>query len=398
MAKQPRKIKLVRITTVPISLRMLITDQPAYMNKAGFDVILVSSEGQDWNFIPNLYQYKVHKLNMARQISVVQDILSLLKLIFLFIRIRPDVVHSHTPKAGLLAMWAAKLTGVPVRVHTLAGLPAFTATGLKKKILLVAERLTFAATNETWPNSKKLLNYILREKLIDEKKAKMILEGSSNGIDISRYSLYAVSRQRLKEIAAKHGIDESNFCFLAVGRMVNDKGIKELVNAFVALHTSNDRLRLLLLGPFETADALPAEVVNTIKKHAAIKHVDWSDEVDHYMALSNCFVHASHREGFPNVVLQAGAMGTPIVCSDIPGNTDIVETEAEGYLFKVKDEAELRAKMLEVLKDYNTALGKAALLKEKVVKNYDRRAVHGAIKQRYIELLKQKGIDVSTLV
>lgn len=384
--------KLVRITTVPISMRLLITGQPAYMKDAGFDVTLVSSEGNDWNGIPDLSQYSLHKIEMARQIDIKKDIRALFALIRLFRKIRPDIVHSHTPKAGLLAMLAAKISGVPVRIHTLAGLPLMTATGVKRKILFQAEKLTFKSANETWPNSKQLLNFVLTNKMLPQHKVRMILNGSSNGIDLSKFTVQAINSERQKALRKDYTIVDSDFCFLAVGRMVNDKGIAELVQAFLQVYATHSGARLFLLGPFEEADGLPQSLIDIIKTHQAITHINWSDEVEYFMSICQCFVHASHREGFPGVVLQAGAMGIPIICSDIPGNIDIVESESEGHVYPVKNEQALLVQMTTVLDNYALAIQKAQLLQEKIIKNYDRKIVHKAIRDMYVQLLNEKQV------
>lgn len=390
-----KRIKLVRITTAPISLRLLITGQPEFMQESGFDVTLVSAEGDDWAQMPNLHRFQCFKVDMARQISVKKDINALVELIKLFKKIKPDIVHSHTPKAGLLGMMAAKVTGVPVRIHTLAGMPLMTTSGTRRKILQWAEEMTYACANEVWPNSKELSKFILENKMINPKKSRMILNGSSNGIDLSRYSRGNLSNDRLDAIRTEHDIQPSDFIFLAVGRVVKDKGIEELVEAFAEINNQNPNTKLFILGPFEVANAVSENIRKTIQQHPKITHISWSDEVEYFMALASCFIHASHREGFPNVVLQAGAMRCPIICSTITGNIDIVESEDEGSLYKVKDKNALVERMQCVLNNYKQAEQKAEKLQQKIFNNFDRQAVFKAIKQRYVELLKQEGIDVS---
>jgi glycosyltransferase involved in cell wall biosynthesis len=393
---EARKIKLVRITTVPLSLRLLITGQPEFMQQSGFDVTVISSEGEDWKKMP-LPNVNSVKLNMARRISILQDIKSLIQLIAVLRKISPDIVHTHTPKAGLLGMIASWIVGVPVRIHTLAGMPAMTASGFKQKVLLWAEKLTYLFSNEVWINSKYLKQFTLNKNLISERKAKMILNGSSNGIDLKKFTRENLDEEKLSALKAKYSIKETDFIFLAVGRMVNDKGINELVNAFENIHSKNDRARLFLLGPFEEGDSLPQSTVDKIKSHSNITHVDWSDEVEYFMAVSDCFVHASYREGFPNVILQSGSMGCPVVCSDIPGNIDIVENENEGFVFPVKNASALQKCMEQVLNNKDEAAQKVVTLQSKIQNCYDRKVFHNAIKNKYLELLNKKGIDVSSI-
>lgn len=394
--EEVRKIKLVRITTVPISLRLLITGQPEYMQQSGFDVTVISSEGEDWDKMP-LENIDSIKVNMARRISLVQDIKSLFKLISVLRKISPDIVHTHTPKAGLLGMIAAWMIGVPVRIHTLAGMPAMTTTGIKKQILMMAERITYLFSNEVWINSKYLKQFTLRNSMISSRKAKMILNGSSNGIDLKKYTFENLDSDRLNALKEKYAIKENDFIYLAVGRMVNDKGINELIIAFDEIYTKNKSVRLFLLGPFEEGDALPKETIENIKTHPAITHINWSDEVEYFMAVSDCFVHASYREGFPNVILQSASMGCPIVCSDIPGNIDIVESENEGYVFPVGNEIELQRSMEQVLNNKEEAEEKALSLQKKVKTCYDRTVFHKAVKDEYLELLNKRKIDVSSI-
>jgi glycosyltransferase involved in cell wall biosynthesis len=392
-----KRVKLVRITTAPISLRLLITGQPEYMQESGFEVVLISADGDDWSAMPNLHRFEHYKINMARQISINEDFKALLQLIKLFRKLKPDIVHSHTPKAGLLGMMAAKACGVPVRIHTLAGMPLMTTTGIKKKILRLAEELTYACSHEVWPNSKELSNFILQNKMISTSKSRMILNGSSNGIDLSRYSKENLSGERLNQLKQQWGIKDKDFVFLAVGRVVKDKGIEELTEAFSSINKRYQNTKLFIIGPFEDANEVSEETKTTIQSHSNITHISWSDEVEYFMSLAKCFIHASHREGFPNVVLQAGAMHCPIICSYITGNIDIVESEEEGNTYMVKDKNALISNMEWVINNYDLAVQKASKLQSKIYKNFDRKAVFHAIKQRYIQLLKKANIDVSNI-
>ncbi|TAE14176.1 MAG: glycosyltransferase family 1 protein [Bacteroidetes bacterium] len=388
-------VKIVRITTAPISLQMLITGQASFMSEKGLEVHLVSAPGAEWQHVETGNDIYHHVVPMARQISIWQDVQSLWQLYQLLKKIQPQIVHSHTPKAGLLGMIAAKLARVPVRLHTLAGLPLQTTTGIKRRILTWAEELTYAFAQEVWVNSLQLKSFILAQKMIRPSKAFMILGGSSNGINLSQFNPATLAPKRLAEIAQQHGFIPTDFIFLAVGRVVKDKGIVELLAAFKHIHTQFPHTKLCILGPLEQhLDPLPADAITTLTTHPAIVHVHWSNEVAYYMQLAHCLVHASHREGFPNVLLQAGAMNLPIICSEISGNTDIVTQENEGFIYPVKNTKVLQQQMVTVLTQPTLAAAKAATLQQKVIHQFERSSFHTAIFDRYQFHLSQKNIHV----
>jgi glycosyltransferase involved in cell wall biosynthesis len=373
-----------------MSLHLLLTGQPRYLRERGVEVVMVSADGPELPAVRANEGCRHVIVPFTRAITPLQDLRCLWQLIRLMWRLRPDIVHTHTPKAGLLGMLAARLTGVPVRIHTIGGLPFMTARGNRRRLLMAMERLTYWGAQHVWPNSPSLLAYIRELRLCPERKLAMIGAGSTNGIDLTRFSPGAVSEQR--RIAARAEIDHAADCtyLLAIGRVVRDKGIPELVRAFAQLHADQPSLRLVLVGPLEkerAAEALPPETLDMIESHPAIRHVPWTEDVPAFLAAADVLVHASHREGFPNVLLQAGAMECPIVCSVIPGNVDIVTNGATGLTFPVGDEAALRAALQATLADPAAARDRAMRLRQEIVQRYDRRVIHRLLLERYRELV-----------
>ena len=381
--------KIIRVTTVPMALKVLLRGQMRYMKKNGFEVIMVSADGKE---LEDVLQYEGcphHIIPMTRKITPFADILSLWRLYRFLKKEKPDIVHSHTPKAGLLAMLASKMAGVKLRVHTIAGLRFMTSTGLTRKILVWMEKITATAATHVWPNSMSLLKYVKENKLVKPGKLEVIGKGSSNGIDLSRFSKSALLPAEIEK--AKQVIDYNPLMtyILSVGRIVKDKGISELANAFSALYNSNNKLRLVLIGSFEEKlDPLEEEVMKLIKTHPGIILAGWHDEVEYYMYLADLLVHASYREGFPNVVLQAGAMECPIVCSRIEGNIDIVDENINGLVFTAKDENDLYSKLKQAIEDPAEMKKKAVLLRKKIEENFDRTFVQEQLRRKY-ELLLQ---------
>lgn len=334
--------KLIRITTVPMALRYLLPGQMRFMAANGFDVLMISADGKELAEVIEQEQCRHIIVPMTRKITPLQDLKCLIQLIRIFRKEKPDIVHTHTPKAGLLGMLAAKICGVKSRIHTVAGLPLMVETGFKYKLLKFIERLTYAAANQVWPNSNSLLNFITEHKLTSSRKLRIIGIGSTNGVNINRFNKAALDEKTVGEIKVQINYSAQHNYVLCISRLVVDKGIVELVTVFTQLQKGDSSLKLILVGEYETAlDPLPQTTLTEIEKNEAIIHINWTDQVEYYMHLANCFVFPSHREGFPNVLLQAGAMELPIICSRIAGNIDIVTNNETGLIFDCGNEQQI---------------------------------------------------------
>ena len=250
--------KLIRITTVPVSLKTLLKGQHRFMSENGYEVVGVSSEGKALNEVQENEGVRVVALEMTRTISLIKDFKALWGFYRLCKKEKPLMVHSHTPKAGIVGMLGAKLAGVPIRLHTVAGLPLMEATGFKRKVLNFVERLTYSCANMVYPNSKGLYDFILSNRFTTKEKLKVIANGSSNGIDTRFFDPQQISLEQQNQLKDELNISDSDFVFVFVGRLVKDKGINELVSVFSNL--KGDNAKLLLVGPFEeTLDPLLPE-------------------------------------------------------------------------------------------------------------------------------------------
>jgi glycosyltransferase involved in cell wall biosynthesis len=383
--------KLIRITTVPMALRYLLPGQMRYMKQQGFDVLMISAEGPEKEAVINNEGCPHTVVNMTRQITPFKDLACLWQLIKIFRKERPDIVHSHTPKAGLLGMLAAKICGVKIRIHTVAGLPLMVEKGAKYQLLLFIEKLTYWAASQVWPNSHSLYNFITAKRLTSPKKLQVISKGSSNGINLNRFSAENLDAAIMATTKEKISYNPANKYLLCVGRLVKDKGITELVNVFCRLQPQYPHLRLVLVGEYEAAlDPLPQETMQQVKQNPAIIHTGWDSNVEYYMTLASLFVFPSHREGFPNVLLQAAAMCTPIICSTIPGNVDIVDDKDTGLLFATGDEAAIQQQVEFALSNYSNMQQMAAKLYDKVHTYYQQENLWGKIAAEYVSLLNKK--------
>lgn len=337
------KKKVIRISTIPMSLDVLLQGQ-LRMLAEHYEVVGVSSPGADLEKVEKREGIRTLAVPMERKIAPFKDLVSLIRLIRLFHREKPWMVHSITPKAGLLAMMAAWICRVPVRVHLFTGLVFPTTTGLKQKILMATDKLTCACATRVIPEGKGVKRD-LEQFNITSKPLEIIGNGNINGIDLEYFARTAEVEEKAQAYWKK---DTTTFCF--VGRMVRDKGINELVAAFEKLYQTHPDTRLLLVGPFEDAlDPVLPETKRVIEQHAAIEWMGWQKDIRPFLATSDVFVFPSYREGFPNVVIQAGAMGLPCLVTDINGCNEIIEEGVNGCIIPSQDQQALYEAMEKLL-------------------------------------------------
>ena len=220
--------KLIRITTVPMALKHLLKGQMSFMSKNGFDVIMISADGQELNDVIESEKCKHFIVPFTRKITIIKDLYATYKLYRILIREKPDIVHTHTPKAGLVGMLASYFARVPARLHTVAGLPLVETTGFKRFILNFVERLTYRCSTMVYPNSFGLKEIILKNRFTTKNKLRIIGNGSSNGIDTSYFDSELFSSLENNTLKSKLGVEINDFVFIFVGRVVSDKGINVL--------------------------------------------------------------------------------------------------------------------------------------------------------------------------
>ncbi|MFT7351935.1 MAG: glycosyltransferase involved in cell wall biosynthesis [Flavobacterium sp.] len=383
-----QKNKLVRITTVPISLEKLLEDQLRFM-KSHYEVTAISADQSNLERVGQLQEVPVFHVEMTRKITPLQDLKSVWKLYKYFRREKPFIVHTHTPKAGTAGMIAAKLAGVPHRLHTIAGLPLLEATGNKKKLLNFVEKITYACATKVYPNSFGLRDIIIDEQFCKSEKLKVIGNGSSNGINTSYFNPVLFSSDEKQSIKTNLGVLADDFVFIFVGRLVGDKGINELIAAFRKLSSRTAKAKLLLVGFFETElDPLEQEIMEEINSNIAIISVGFQKDVRPYLAISHCFAFPSYREGFPNVVMQAGAMGLPCIVTNINGCNEIIEEGKNGTIIPVKDCDTLYKEMRKMIddNDFRTRLQQNA--RAMIVSRYEQQLVWDAVLAEYKSLEK----------
>lgn len=379
--------KLIKSATVPLSLNVLLKGQLKFLSEH-FEIIGVSSTGSELSEVKEREGIKTIIVDMQRNISPLKDLISLFKLYRVFQKEKPLMVHSITPKAGLLSMLAGKAAGVPIRMHTFTGLAFPTRTGMLQKILIKTDQILCWAATNIYPEGQGVKNDLINYG-ITNKPLKIIANGNINGIDVAHFDAAQFSQLEINQLKYQWKIHADDFVFVFVGRLVKDKGINELIVAFKALRLQHQNAKLLLVGNFEQElDPLLSETITEIENNSNIIAVGFQKDVRPFLALSDALVFPSYREGFPNVVLQAGAMGLPSIVTDINGCNEIITDKINGIIIPSKNSIALEQAMHELITDENFYKFAKSNARNKITENFDQQIVWNALLEEYHSLLE----------
>lgn len=378
-------MKIVRTSTVPGSLNNFCRNLLHELQESeGYSVVAVSSPGDALSEIASREGVKVYPVPMERHIAPVKDLISLWKLIKVFRKERPDMVHSITPKAGLLSMMAAWVCRVPVRLHTFTGLVFPTSTGFKQKLLIFTDRLTCSCATHIMPEGEGVKNDLINYQ-ITSKPLKVLGYGNIRGIDLKYFDRTAEVEKETEKIRKT---DITTFIF--IGRLVRDKGINELVGAFAKLNKEYTKTRLLLVGRREDKlDPLEGQTLQEIENNPAIITTGEQKDVRPWLAASDIFVFPSYREGFPNVVIEAGAMGLPAIVTDINGSREIIEDGKNGIIIPPHDAEALYKAMLSLYQDQEYRNKLSANARNMIATRFEQSYVRNCLKEYYNSIINE---------
>jgi len=355
--------RLCLVATVPSTLRAFYQPLIKSLCDAGHLVTLIASPGVELDEFRRTAPVQTHCVPITRAISPFRDLRSILMLIRIFRAQAFDLVHTHTPKAGLLGMIASCMARVPRRVHTLHGLPLETARGLKRRLLIMADRLTCGLAHKVCVVSASLRHRALDLQLCDPRKAVVLADGTACGVDLLRFTRTTAVLDQAAEIRRKLAIPPDAIVLGFVGWLVADKGVAELIDVFTALAKRHDNLHLLMIGPEGgKRDPLPPRTLGTIRQHRGIHYAGLvSDPVPFYAAMDLC-VLPTRREGFPYALLEAAALEVPVVATRVTGCVDAVVDGETGLLVDPVDPEGLAAAVERLARDpvLRSALGTAA--------------------------------------
>ena len=376
---------------MPVSLRFL-DGQIAHMRRLGLDVAAVSSGGPELEAFGSAHGIDTHAVDMPRRITPLADVAALRTLVRVLRRVRPTIVHSHTPKGGLLGMIAAAIARVPVRIYHMRGLPLMEATGAKRVLLTLSERTSCALAHRVFCVSHSIRDVAIERGICPPGKIVVLAGGSGQGVDATgRFDPARHPDARDRRRAAL-GIPADAFVVGFIGRIVRDKGVIELEQAWRLLRERVPRARLLLVGPIEPQDPVPPDVLARLRADERVVMPGVDYDTPALYAAMDVVALPSYREGFPNVPLEAAAMERPVVASRVPGCTDAVVDGETGRLVPVRDAAALAAAILEYAADPALRERHGRNARARVLRDFRRERIWDAVAAEYRRLLAAAGI------
>lgn len=384
MTAASKPMRLCRVVTVPLTFQTLLREQLRCIVAHRIDLTLVADPGAELDAVAADVGAAVASVPMRRQPAPFVDLLAAVRLSRVLSRNRFDIVHSSTPKAGLLTALAGTLARVPVRLHTFTGQPWIELTGVRRQIPRMCDGLVARLATNCYADSQSQKEFLVREGLVPSDKIAVLGFGSISGVDLARFSratwggpMSALTRREL-------GIPGAAPVIVFVGRVTRDKGICELLSAFGLVSQKIPDAHLMLVGPFEPErDPLPPETADRLRRHGRVRVVGFSPNPEKYLAAADIFCLPSYREGFGSVVIEAAAMGLPAVVTRVTGLVDAVVDGETGLVVPPKDSPALASALEHLLLagPQRRAMGEAARLRAS--RDFSSHSVNEAVVEEY---------------
>lgn len=373
--------------------------QPEYFQSMGFDVTILCPQRRngEWE-VARPAGIRFLKVPLEREISPFRDLYSLFHLWGVLRALRPSVTNVGTPKAGLLAGFAAWLTRVPCRFYTLHGLRFETTSGFRRRLLIWAERLACRFAHRVVCVSQSVREQAVGYGLVSRERSLVFGAGSCNGVDVSRFAPTPVRFRRAAELRFRFRIPAQAPVLLFVGRLTRDKGIPELLHAFLRLERKFPDLRLFLVGSFEDGDPLPLSLRKRLEAHPHIILTGPVNDPAAYYAMADVLVLPSHREGLPTVILEGHAACKPVIGASATGIVDLIADGKTGLLFPVGDVAALAAAIGKLLTDKGLANRLALAGHQQVKRDFQRERIWEALRREYLEVLQRNESSRSSIL
>lgn len=371
--------KIVIGITAPLSV-ILLKGQLKYFSDLGNQVYLLAPKTAETAQFCKEENATLLPVNIKRDISF-SDISSLFVIYKHIRRIKPDVVNVGTPKMGLLGSLAAWLCGVSKRIYTCRGFRFEHEEGLKKKILKTLDRIAISKAHYVICISESVRHLGIQEKMFTDNKAVLFGKGSSNGLDLEFFNPKDYSLERIQKLKYKLGV-QNKFVYGFVGRIVDRKGINELYNVFLKIKEKENNVHLLIVGKANLEQVADSSLIERLENDNDVTLTGYVNNVNDYMSVMDIFVLPAWWEGFGNTLIQAAAMGLPIISCNVTGCQDAVSNGYNGILIPPKNESELYKVMLNLKEDEaeRTRLGNNG---KEWAKNFDSITIWEQMKELY---------------
>jgi glycosyltransferase involved in cell wall biosynthesis len=387
-----KKIKVLLANTIPATFWSFTRGQITFLKEKGFEVIAVTSPGNKLEEFREREGIKVYEVLMTREISPFRDLAALVKIAWIMIVERPDIVHGSTPKAGFLTMAASVLAVVPAKLFFLRGLRHTEMTGVKRSAVRLMEKLSCIFADRVLCVSRSLMELVIEGNLVSREKSGVMHNGMSNGVDNNRFDPSLFSDEDIKNLKIKYDVPEHARALLFVGRLARDKGLIELARAWHILMNGNDDLYLLLAGRTETSEPELIKIMELLSKDDRVRVLGQVEDVVPVYAIADILVHPTYREGFPNSPMEASAMEIPVVATRVTGCVDAVVDHETGILVPPKDPEALAEAIGYLLQrpEERSRMGKAG--RERVLRDFCQMDIWEALYREYARLLIEKGV------
>lgn len=354
-------LRIARVSTVSFFIITQLTTQLDDLSLSGIDVTVISSADEMSEKLAENKKIRFIPVNIERKISLLKDFFSLFYLTRIFLKEDFDILHSATPKAGLLCAVAGFISRKPIRLHTFTGQPWVTMRGVNRLVLKACDKIIAVLNTHCYADSHSQMEFLISNRIISRAKISVLGEGSIAGIDLKRFNPLRYGVQANRSLKDELNLTETNKVILFVGRIARDKGIAELLTAFTKVSSKDKDAVLVLVGPFEQEGK---SIVDSISENVRqyIRLVGYCEEPEKYMAIADILCLPSYREGFGTVIIEAGAMGVPSVGTDIYGLSDAIQNGVTGILVKVADPISLESGILSLLSnpELRSSMGAAA--------------------------------------
>lgn len=390
-------VTLMFVTTAASTMDVLMHGQMRYFRKMGFNVMGVCSPGNETGRISIREGVAVREVAMSRRPSPMIDVVSLVRLARLFRKEKPTIVHSSTPKAGVLGMLAATLVRVPVRFYTVRGMASHINTATPAHMIRMLEKTACHCASQVLAVSRSVADAMIGTGLCPSHKMKVLHHGSSNGVDADgMFTPDAVAPDQVRALRHRLQIPADAYVIGFVGRVVKDKGFVELAQAWQEIKRVRPNGRLIVVGPPERDDAVPESFVKGLMEDPSviITGMVSKEEMPSYYKMMNVVSFPSYREGFPNVVLEAAAMEVPVVATRVTGCVDAVIHGVTGALIPPRDTKALKDALIDYLDDPALARRHGQAARNRVLKDFRPQDVWEALLNEYVRVLEQNGLPV----